>query len=407
MRHYRLSAILLILLLLSSGFAVGATQEIKEIKAPTFSQPFFVKSGGDVEINIDVAEKGLLKEITLSNSNTHRQAAPIIVDLPLSEGANKNTFSVPSDIEPGLYDMCVSIQTTTAIQDCQRHSVAVVDSFDPPFKFVQITDYHVGDPRAEKQFPGVDIQKVRRAALEKANELKPDFVIMTGDITAYPRTYDVDYPAAVDEILDNIKEPVLIIPGNHDRYTYMADDYDGIIEGDDYWARYFGAKHRVLDYGRVRFVMFNSYDWDQVTRNRNRPWHLNRPSSHTYQGTLSKSEYAWVKKALKTGDGRMPVLVAHHDPRSFEVMPQQWCKDCISRTKFLSLIRKAKVPYYLFGHIHRNEEYTVGKTHYIATTSSGSDVDAEDLWCIREFTVGKDLKIESRLIKLFDSPPMK
>lgn len=407
MRKQNIIATAVVVVALCAAAAAGLAPDAGIIKAPTFSQPAFTLEDGGVDVSVAAPGEAALAGISLYDPETGGPVAGVEVDMPLEKGLNDTSFDVPDGVGPGMYDLCVTVRAAEEIEACQPHAVVVVESFEPPFRFVQITDFHVGDPRAEKQFPGMDIRRVRLEAIKKANELEPAFVLMTGDITAYPETYGDDYPAAVEEIVDNIDVPSLIIPGNHDHYTYMADDYDGVVEGLDFWEKYFGPEHRVLDYGPVRFIMFNTYGWDPVTRNRNRPWHLNRNSSHTYQGTLTQDEYRWVIKALKTTGGRMPVLVAHHGPRTFEVMPQQWCDDCISQMKFTSLMKKAKVPYYIYGHIHRNEEYTEGPTHYIATTSVGSDVGAKDLWGIREFTVGEDLKIESRVIRLFDEPPMK
>jgi len=94
----------------------------------------------------------------------HRQfdgAGQESLDAALKTGANTFDLKLPDQIAPGLYDLCISFtigeQNKT---DCQRHAVAVVKSFDTPFTFVQITDFHMGDPRAEKEFPGVDIRAV-------------------------------------------------------------------------------------------------------------------------------------------------------------------------------------------------------------------------------------------------------
>ena len=143
-------------------------------------------------------------------------------------------------------------------------------------------------------------------------------------------------------------------------------------------------------------------------RNRNRPYHAQVGTMHTYQGAITEDEMNWIIAQLKTLDGRTPILFAHHGPRTFEVMPQQFgCTDCVSQSKMMKLVEKSKAPYYIYGHIHRNDDITENGTEFIATTSTGSDVALDDLWAIRLFHVHEDMTITSELVRLFDTPPMK
>jgi len=75
--------------------------------------------------------------------------------------------------------------------------------------------------------------------------------------------------------------------------------------------------------------------------------------------------------------------------------------------KFMNLIKKFEPPYFFYGHIHRNEDITEGKTRYVATTSVGSDAGREELWAIRIAQAQPDMSFDIRTLKLFDSPPMK
>ncbi|HOY61942.1 MAG: cyclic 3',5'-adenosine monophosphate phosphodiesterase [bacterium ADurb.Bin236] len=389
--------------------AKGIQIAVRELKRPTFSQPEFVVPGGRAAATVSASKAGRATKARLLCSFSGEVAAETSLDSPLPEGGGNFEIDIPAHVPSGLYDL--EIQFTSGGEprmDMQRHSVSVIESFEAPLKFAHVTDYHMGDPRAEKQFPGMDIKKVRVASIEAANRENPQFILLTGDITAYPETYDEDYPAAVAELLEHARVPMVIIPGNHDFYSWL--DADGTLrtDGVTYWRDFFGPTRRVLDFGPHRFICFNSYDWDSLTvRNRNLEYFQKHGGAISYSGTLSKRELSFVARAMETSGDRIPILAAHHGPRQFEPVPQQWCSDCTGMNKFMNLIKKFEPPYFFYGHIHRNEDITEGKTRYVATTSVGSDAGREELWAIRIAQAQPDMSFDIRTLKLFDSPPMK
>ncbi|MFA6448197.1 MAG: metallophosphoesterase [bacterium] len=407
-RFIRILAVCSLMSLAMLKSAAGMTPAIRELKQPTFSRPAFALPGGSVSVELETTAEGRATAAAISPALEAGASMPVAIDAPLKAGSNSFEFKLPAQAAPGLYDLCVSfVAAGQDKQDCQRHAVSVVKSFDAPFTFVQITDYHMGDPRAERQFPGMDIAQVRIAALEAANRLNPSFVLITGDITAYTETYEWAYPAAVKEMLDHARVPLIIIPGNHDFYAYSDDNGVIQIDGRAIWPDFFGPTHTTLDFGPFRFICFNSYDWDSEPRNMNTAYQLKAGVTHTYGGTMSSAEFAWVRAAFDTIGDRTPVLVSHHGPRQFEPIPMQWCKDCLTQGKFMSLINKLEVPYYFYGHIHRNNVTKEKNTMAIATTSVGSDVDKNELWGIRVARASADRTITTEFIKLFDAPPMK
>lgn len=78
-------------------------------------------------------------------------------------------------------------------------------SFTQQFKFGWITDLHVGSPAAEEDLIGVVNDVNLRRDIE--------FVVATGDITEKGRNAELE---KAKEILDKLKVPYYIIPGNHD-----------------------------------------------------------------------------------------------------------------------------------------------------------------------------------------------
>jgi len=389
--------------------AMNVAPVIRELKSPLFAQPAFAMPGQDIPVSVELLTQGKVTAAILSPfDKPETQERFPIPAAKESEGVKAFSFKIPKSFKPGLYDLCVEIDYSgLTSKDCQKHAVSIVKSFNPPFKIVQLTDYHMGDPRAEKQFSGVDIKKVRVTALEAANRENPVFVLFTGDITAYPQTYERDYPAAYEELVSTLRVPAVIIPGNHDFYTWLDNKGNVTMDGVNYWKSFFGDMHRVLDYGPFRFVLFNSYDWVPFVRNQNMEYSLKSGKAHTYSGTLSESEFKWVEAALKGAGKRIPVLVAHHGIREMETNPVQWCKNCARTDQTLRIIKKYGVKYYFYGHIHKSMEFELDGTKYFATISTGSDVNPGNFWGMRIIDADKNNKITTKVVQLFDAPPMK
>lgn len=407
MKWNRMLILIFAVILASATPSFGFAPAIREIQQPTFSLPAFTLPGGVVAVTLEISGAGRATRATLTPVAGGQKEIDIALDANLRSGKNPIDLVTPKNIAAGLYDLCVEMTYSGfPTRDCQRHSVAVLKSFEPPFTFVHITDYHMGDPRAGKQFPGVDMEKVRTGLLEAANEANPAFVILTGDITSYPESYAADYPAVVEELVSRLKAPLLTLPGNHDFYACISKKGKLETDGTTYWPYFFGPTHRVLDFGRFRFILFNTYTWDSSIRNQNREYSIQRGTAHTYNGTLTADEFNWLQNALATSGNRTPILASHHGPKEFETNPVHWCKTCVTSAQFEALIAKYKVPYYFYGHIHHDEEYQKNGTQFFATTSAGSDVGEKEMWSIRVVHVMKDGTMKTELVSPFKTPPM-
>lgn len=73
------------------------------------------------------------------------------------------------------------------------------------FKFAQVTDTHVGG------HTGADDLRRTVADLNKQKDI--DFVILSGDVTEFGSDEEL---ALAKQILDSLKLPLYILPGNHD-----------------------------------------------------------------------------------------------------------------------------------------------------------------------------------------------
>jgi len=74
-----------------------------------------------------------------------------------------------------------------------------------PLRIAQVSDIHCGEPSFQ------DV--VMRRTIESVNSLRPDVVVVAGDLTAAGYEWEFEQAA---EWLSQIQAPKVIIPGNHD-----------------------------------------------------------------------------------------------------------------------------------------------------------------------------------------------
>lgn len=79
-------------------------------------------------------------------------------------------------------------------------------------KVVHISDLHI-EPVPEERFPGLT-ERLGRDRI-RLQELAPDLVVVTGDLTNWGSSQPADLELA-KEWLDDLGLPVLVVPGNHD-----------------------------------------------------------------------------------------------------------------------------------------------------------------------------------------------
>src|SRR5438045_7094277 len=90
-------------------------------------------------------------------------------------------------------------------------------------RIIHLSDVHFGtvDPGA------ADL------VVEKINELSPDVVVVSGDLTQRARSSEFK---AARAFLDRLPSPQIVVPGNHDIPLYNA--FDRFFRGLDKFQRY-------------------------------------------------------------------------------------------------------------------------------------------------------------------------
>ncbi len=142
-----------------------------------------------------------------------------------------------------------------------------------PFTIAQISDLHCGSPHF--------VQEMLDAAIDEVNELGPDVVVVSGDLTGFG--FRQDYEEARANLARVACEHVVVIPGNHDSRNV------GYVHFEDM----FGERNSVLQLGGVTVVAVDSTEPDLD------------------HGQIGRGRYRWIEESFAE-PADLRVFVCHH-----------------------------------------------------------------------------------------------
>jgi outer membrane protein assembly factor BamB/predicted MPP superfamily phosphohydrolase len=149
-----------------------------------------------------------------------------------------------------------------------------------PFRFAFLSDTHIGSPN------GAAEEDLRRAIEGINNMAGIDFVVLTGDITELGKTEEL---MLAKKILDSLKIPYYIIPGNHD--TGWSES------GGVAFSNIFGNDKFVFDHNGVRFIGCASGPYVRMS-----------------DGHVPRSAILWLDSLLKATPAGQPIIFLNHYP---------------------------------------------------------------------------------------------
>ncbi len=200
----------------------------------------------------------------------------------------------------------------------------------------QISDIHIGEPRAPEAFQNL------RTTVDMVNARRPDAVIVTGDIAENPQDWD-----RAKGVLKWLKAPVYYAPGNHDVHTHDADRYRAVF-GRDYYR--FQVKG-------IDFIVINS----QFLGNYEEYEALSPPPLPPDTQEESRRMLAWLEQQVPREQGRIVIGVQHipafldngfPDPRH-----PYWVISEPYRSREIDLLHKLGVAHMLVGHWHNGRVF--------------------------------------------------
>jgi 3',5'-cyclic-AMP phosphodiesterase len=193
-------------------------------------------------------------------------------------------------------------------------------------RFIHLTDLHL--TAAARPLYGIDPSERLRIAVRDINTRFSDaeFMIVTGDLAhrGEPDAYRVLY-----ETLENLKIPVYLGIGNHDRRARFHERFPDSARDSKGFVQYVFSK------AGYNFIMLDSVD-------------EGRPS-----GTLCADRLDWLRHALASPPDRGTFLFLHHAPIALGI-PDLDDIGLENATGFGDILEEAgHVKHIFFGHVHR------------------------------------------------------
>jgi 3',5'-cyclic AMP phosphodiesterase CpdA len=140
-----------------------------------------------------------------------------------------------------------------------------------------VTIAHISDPHLGSPY---FVPNLMNRVIAELNELAPDAVVVSGDLTT--EGYRPEYKAWLAYV-ERIEAPLLTVPGNHDSRNVGYVHFEDLI-GPRMWSE---------DIGGVRIVGIDSSEPD-----------LN-------EGRIGRVHYPWIKQEFQD-DAALKVFVMHH-----------------------------------------------------------------------------------------------
>ncbi|MBE9480122.1 MAG: metallophosphoesterase [Bacteroidetes bacterium] len=234
------------------------------------------------------------------------------------------------------------------------------------FTFIFLTDIHLQPERNATQ----GFLK----AIEKINQLHPDFVITGGDLIMDA----LGEPFSRADSLYNLyletqkyfKMPVYNTMGNHEIFGIYRQE-SGVDKshpeyGEQMFVKRIGSSYYSFDHKGWHFMILNSVE---------------DTGNESYIGLIDDEQIEWIKQDIAGLDKQTPIVISTHIP-FFTVYSQIYETATTANDSSLVIIN-AKEVYDLFknynlklvlqGHLHTVEDISVNGTHFI----TGGAVSAE------------------------------
>lgn len=342
-----------------------------KIEYPLSTIPIIVEKSGYFNIKLEVDD---FNEVYVYISTAYE---PIVEDFwlnvieyYLSEDYYYINVSIPQIVPEELYNITVMInQEGKLYSTSQPRAVSVIEEFSDDFSFIHITDFHVGDPRgfSESIWQTIGWKSIKRC-INEINLLKPDFVIISGDVVfgqLYPFEYGREYEKCY-EMIQTFDVPTYLCPGNHDGYRRPGED------GLEFWTEYFGPHYYSFNYGDYHFQAINSFDMPASRRISFFFIALN------WGGSIQDKQLQWIEDDLTDNAGKLNFIFMHHNPLWETTQDSLVGRKYKNRLELLSLIDQHDVDMVLAGHVHVDNVTLLNDTIFLTTTTPESGISSED-----------------------------
>jgi hypothetical protein len=313
-----------------------------------------------ISVCVEDADSNTVFPITKDNTVVRIDGNEVNIKNILTYSNGWYSIIVRAPTEYGTHNVKVEVVTDqgTAASDLKSFNV-----FEP-FTFVHITDVHMG--WSEEIFIlgpiaiTITSKRILSAAIDKINEINPDFILDTGDIAEKGSMYDAYW--AYRDALDSLNDiKIYTVSGNHDWYNFWygignlknyediiiptrPSDYDPLISPDDHNNYYFEHKS----------YLFVGLDTG---------WDVGGP---LFQGSgLSTKQIEGLHNINPELKEKRKIIFMHH-PAINGLWPTagHWCIKN-NRLNFIDYCFNNEVSLVLTGHTHEDKVFNiVGEREY-------------------------------------------
>jgi 3',5'-cyclic AMP phosphodiesterase CpdA len=226
-------------------------------------------------------------------------------------------------------------------------------SNDEDFVFAFMTDIHVK--------PEMNAPEGFQMAIDKANELNPDFVLTGGDLVfdvmrGNQKRGDTLFNLYT-KMIEGFNMPVYHCIGNHDLFGIYEESPEDSNHPDykyGMFERYLGKTYYSFNHKGWHFIVLNSLD---VTPNKR------------YTGVFHKEQMEWLKMDIAKVENSTPIVITTHLPmisNYAQVNGSKGRRTVSNAHEVFKLLENHNLKLILQGHIHWKEHGFVNdRFHYI------------------------------------------
>ena len=219
----------------------------------------------------------------------------------------------------------------------------------------QISDLHCREVDAPAMLGNDNNFNIERAVARLNNfSPRPDLVLATGDLTSRGRT---EQYAALADLLAPLEIPLYLLPGNHDAYRPMMDNFAGqygLVDDGYEFIR------TVINSGPLRLVGLDTSVADH------------------HHGAIPEERIQWLNEALSIEPEKPTLIFMHHPPFETGI----WWMDSIGILEGLNRLAKvlnnhSQIIGMTAGHLHRTIHATFAGIPVIIAPSTCYAVDLD------------------------------
>ena len=201
------------------------------------------------------------------------------------------------------------------------------------------------------------------ALLRKVTEEDADLVVVTGDFTSLSLGFEFQHIDALFKAHGLSPQRTVVIPGNHDRYTFLTDTFDAFEKGmADWMPAAFQRKAGypiVRELGPVLFMALDTAVWRNPVR---------------AAGAVSDDQLDRLKAALDGNQGRRwPVIALHHPPVYRGLEKLRHYRTGLDGYERLIAALEDRPATVIHGHLHESSRCRVGALDIIGVPSASNN----------------------------------